>query len=124
MQLPLFGGLSSQETQRFVFPFVTPTLHGEADVFVQLAGFGPATRAMCTKLRYTAAGRVVLTLEDTAEQVVLIDRGRYELPLIEARVGRHTEVTLAGPGGGRIMLQLQQRKRPRHPEGDGAVAAC
>jgi hypothetical protein len=55
---------------------------------------------------------------------VLVRRGRYELPLIEARVGRMTEVTLAGPDGGVIMLQLEERKRPRRPEGDEAVAAC
>jgi hypothetical protein len=107
-----------------VFSFVTSSLHGEADVFVQLAGAGASTRAMCTKLRYTATGRLVLTLVDTAEQLVLVDRGRYELPLIEARVGRDTEVTLAAPDGSRIMLQLQERKRPRHPEGDGAVVTC
>jgi predicted nucleic acid-binding Zn-ribbon protein len=91
---------------------------------VQLAAEGRSTRAMCTTLAYTDDEQLVLTLEDTAEQVVLVRRGRYELPLIEARVGRHTEVTLAAPDGGRIMLQLEERKRPRHPEGDGAAAAC
>ena len=95
-----------------------------ADVFVQLAAEGRSTRAMCTTLRYTDDDQLVLTLQDTAEQVVLVRRGRYELPLIEARVGRLTEVTLAGPDGGLIMLQLEERKRPRHPEGDEAVAAC
>ena len=96
----------------------------QADVFVQLAAEGRSTRAMCTTLRYTDDDQLVLTLQDTAEQVVLVRRGRYELPLIEARVGRLTEVTLAGPDGGLIMLQLEERKRPRHPEGDEAVAAC
>lgn len=91
---------------------------------MQLASEGRSTRAMCTTLRFTDDEQLVLTLEDTAEQVVLVRRGRYELPLIEARVGLQTEVTLAAPGGGRIMLQLAQRKRPRHPEGDEAVAAC
>ena len=101
-----------------------PRDHNQADVFVQLAAAGRLTRAMCATLRYTDDEQLVLTLEDTHEQVVLVRRGRYELPLIEARVGRMTEVTLAGPDGGVIMLQLEERKRPRHPEGDGAVAAC
>jgi hypothetical protein len=100
-------------------------IRDEADVFVQFAAPGRWTRAMCTTLRCTDDGRVVLTLADTAEQVVLVSRGRYALPLIEAKVGnRMTEVTLAGPDGGRIMLQLDQRKRPRHPKGDEAAAAC
>lgn len=103
---------------------VTTPAHAEADVFVQLAVQGCPTRAMWTKLRYTDDHRLVLTLVDTAEEVVLVDRGRYELPLIEARVGRYTEVTLLRPDGGRIMLQLEERKRPRHPMGDEAVAAC
>jgi hypothetical protein len=79
---------------------------------------------MWTKLRCTRNGQVVLTLDDTDEQLVLVDGGRYELPLIEARVGRWLELTLAGPDGDRIMLQVQERKRPRRPEGDEAVAAC
>jgi hypothetical protein len=97
--------------------------HGVADVFVQLAAQGRVTRAMWTTLRSTDDGRLVLTLPDTGAQVVLVDRGRYELPLIEARVGRYTEVTLLGPDGTRIMLQLEERKRPRHPQGGEAVAA-
>jgi hypothetical protein len=103
---------------------VPPKVHKQADVFVQLAAAGRSTRAMCTTLRFTDDEQLVLTLEDTSEQVVLVRRGRYELPLIAARVGRMTEVTLAGPDGGVIMLQLEERKRPRHPEGDEAVAAC
>jgi hypothetical protein len=96
----------------------------QADVFVQLAAEGRSTRAMCTTVSFTDDEQLVLTLQDTAEQVVLVKRGRYELPLIEARVGRLTEVTLAGPDGGLIMLQLEERKRPRRPEGDEAAAAC
>ncbi|MEA2445458.1 MAG: hypothetical protein QOJ12_2750 [Thermoleophilales bacterium] len=103
---------------------MTTTAQAEADVFVQLAAQGHPTRAMWTTLRYTDDRRLVLTLADTAEEVVLIDRGRYEMPLIEARVGRYTEVTLLRPDGSRIMLQLEERKRPRHPMGDEAVAAC
>jgi hypothetical protein len=103
---------------------VATTIHGEAEVFVQVAAHGRCTRAMCSTVHYTDDGRLVLALEDSDEPVVLLNRGRYELPLIEARVGRHTEVTLLGPGGDRIMLQLQERKRPRRPEGDEAVAAC
>jgi hypothetical protein len=103
---------------------VTTTAHAEAAVFVQLAAQGRATRAMWTTLRYTDDRRLVLTLVDTAEELVLVDGGRYELPLIESRVGRYTELTLLGPDGARIMLQLEERKRPRHPMGDEAVAAC
>jgi hypothetical protein len=100
-------------------------IRDEADVFVQFAAPGRWTRAMCTTLQCTDDGRVVLTLGDTAEQVVLVSRGRYALPLIEAKVGSSvTEVTLAVPDGGRIMLQLEERKRPRHPEGDEAATAC
>ena len=119
-----FGRFQSQTSRRFGLSVVTATAHDEADVFVQLAAEGRTTRAMWTTLRYTDDGRLVLTLPDTAEQLVLVDRGRYELPLIEARVGRHTEVTLLGPDGDRIMLQLRERKRPRHPKGDEAAAAC
>lgn len=107
-----------------VFLFVETRGHKQADVFVQLAADGRQTRAMCTTVRYTDDEQLVLTLADTAEQVVLVRGGRYELPLIEARVGRFTEVTLAGPDGGRIMVQVEERKRPRHPVGDGAAAAC
>ena len=107
-----------------MFLFVETRGHKQADVFVQLAAEGRLTRAMCTTVRYTDDEQLVLTLEDSSEQVVLVKGGRYELPLIEARVGRYTEVTLAGPDGGRIMLQVEERKRPRHPVGDGAAAAC
>jgi hypothetical protein len=113
-----------QEARSPEFMGVTTTAHAEAKVFVQVAGQGRATRAMWTTVRSTGDGRLVLTLPDAAEQVVLVNHGRYELPLIEARVGRYTEVTLLRPDGGRIMLQLDERKRPRHPEGDEAVAAC
>jgi hypothetical protein len=124
MCLALFGVVSSQKRPPCELSGVTATTHAEADVFVQLAVEGRATRAMWTTLRYTEDGRLVLTLLDTAEELVLVDRGRYELPLLEARVGRYTEVTLLGPDGGRIMLQLEERQRPRHREGDEAVAAC
>jgi hypothetical protein len=104
---------------------MAPRSHTESEVFVQLAGRGSSTIAMWATLRYTDDDeRLVLKLGDTAEQVVLARSGRYELPLIEARVGRHTEVTLAAPDGGWIMLQLPERERPRRPEGDGAIAAC
>jgi hypothetical protein len=103
---------------------MTKHLHAEAAVFVQLAAQGHVTRAMWTTLRSIYDGRLVLMLPDTGTQVVLVDGGRFELPLIEARVGRHTEVTLLGPDGTRIMLQLEERKRPRHPQGGEAVAAC
>jgi hypothetical protein len=115
---------ASQDCDLRVFKCVVTKPRGEADVFVQFAGAGQSTRAMCTTVRYTDDGRLVLTLADTAEQVVLLRRGRYELPLIAAHVGRHTEVTLAGPDGVRIILQLEQRKRPRRLGGDEAVAAC
>ena len=107
-----------------MFLFVDTRGHRQADVFVQLAAEGRLTRAMCTTLRYTDDEQLVLTLQDTAEQVVLVKGGRYELPLLEARVGRYTAVTLAGPDGGRIMLPVEERNRPRHPLGDEAAAAC
>jgi hypothetical protein len=114
----------SHESGPFVFICVETRVQSQAEVFVQLTAEGRSTRAMCTSLRYTDDEQIVLMLEDTSEQVVLVTRGRYVLPLIEARLGRHTEVTLAAPDGGRIMLQLEERKRPRHPEGDEAAAAC
>jgi hypothetical protein len=120
----IWGRFRSQEPLAREFIGMTTTAQAEAKVFVQVAAPGRVTRAMWTTLRTTRDGRLVLTLLDTAEQLVLVCRGRYALPLIEARVGRFTDVTLLAPDGSRIMLQLDERKRPRHPEGDEAVAAC
>ena len=99
----------------------------EAAVFVQMAGEGGQPRAMCTTVRFTLDGELVLSLDDTAEELVLLRGGRYELPLLEARVGRHCELTLVAPWGERIMLQFDRagtQTAPPPEEGDGAVAAC
>jgi hypothetical protein len=82
---------------------------------------------MCTTVRYTPDDKLVLSLDDTAEELVLLRSGRYELPLLEARAGRHWELTLAAPWGERIMLQFDRagtQTAPPPEEGDGAVAAC
>ncbi len=75
-----------------------------------------------------AGDEVVLAIDDSApEGLVLVRGGRYELPLLEARAGRHWEVTLAAPGGERIRLQFDgagTHTAPPPEEGDGAVAAC
>lgn len=96
----------------------------KAAVFVQMAREGACPRAMCTSVRYTPDHRLVLSLEDTAEELVLLRGGRYQLPLLEARAGRHWELTLAAPWGERIMLQFDRagtQTAPPPEEGDGAV---
>lgn len=100
----------------------------EAAVFVQVADGGRSPRAMCTTVRLTG-DELVLSLDqdDPAEQIVLVKGGRYELPLLEARAGRLWELTLAAPGGERIMLQFDRagtQTAPPPEEGDGAAAAC
>jgi hypothetical protein len=99
---------------------------GETPVFVQLAREGTCPRALCTSVRYTHDERLLLTFEDdSAEPIVLLRGGRYELPLIEARAGRHWELTFAAPWGERIMLQFDRagtQTAPPPEEGDGAVS--
>ena len=96
-------------------------------VFVQMGGDERSPRALCTTVRFTPDDKLVLSLDDTAEELVLLRGGRYELPLLEARAGRHWELTLAAPWGERIMLQFDRagtQTAPPPEEGDGAVAAC
>jgi hypothetical protein len=98
----------------------------QAAVFVQMADGGHSPRAMCTTVHFTN-DELVLRLDqsDPAEQIVLVKGGRYELPLLEARAGRHWELTLAAPGGERIMLQFDRagtQTAPPPEEGDGAVS--
>ena len=103
------------------------TLSGQAAVFVQMVREGMSPRALCTTVRYTPDDRLVLSLDGTAEELVLLRAGRYELPLVEARAGRHWELTLEAPWGERIMLQFDRagtQTAPPPEEGDGAVAAC
>lgn len=101
----------------------------EAAVFVQMADGGHSPRALCTTVHFRD-DELVLRLDrddDFAEPIVLVRDGRYELPLLEARAGRHWELTLAAPGGERIMLQFDRagtQTAPPPEEGDGAVAAC
>jgi hypothetical protein len=98
----------------------------EVAVFVQMADGGPSPRAMCTTVRLTDGGQLVLSLDDGYEQLVLVRRGRYEMPVLEARAGRYWELTLAAPGGERIMLQFDRagtQMAPPPEEGDGAIAA-
>jgi hypothetical protein len=81
---------------------------------------------MCTTVRLTDDGQLVLALDDGPDQplLVLVRRGRYELPVLEARAGRYWEVTLAAPGGERIMLQFDRagtQMAPPPEEGDGAM---
>jgi hypothetical protein len=101
-------------------------LSREAAVFVQMGREGTSPRAWCTSVRYTSDDKLVLTLDDdTAEELVLLRGGRYELPLLEARAGRHWELTLAAPWGERIMLQFDRagtQTAPPPEEGDGAVS--
>ena len=98
-----------------------------AAVFVQMADGGHSPRAMCTTVHY-ADDELVLRLDqdDFDEHIVLVRGGRYELPLLEARAGRHWELTLAAPWGERIMLQFDRagtQTAPPPEEGDGAVKA-
>ena len=100
------------------------SLSRKAAVFVQLAREGTSPRALCTTVRYTPDDKLVLSLDDTAEELVLLHGGRYQLPLLEARAGRHWELTLAAPWGERIMLQFDRagtQTAPPPEEGDGAV---
>jgi hypothetical protein len=99
----------------------------EAAVFVQVADGVSAPRAMCTTV-HVAGGDIFLRLDqdEHAEPIVLVRGGRYELPLLEARAGRHWELTLAAPWGERIMLQFERagtQTAPPPEGGDGAVAA-
>ena len=102
----------------------------EAAVFVQMADGGRSPRAMCTTVHFTDDELLVLRLdegESDGDHIVLVRRGRYELPLLEARAGEHWELTLAAPWGERIMLQFDgagTQTAPPPEEGDGAVAAC
>jgi hypothetical protein len=110
-----------------VVPHVGTGIH-EAAVFVQMADGGRSPRAMCTTV-HLAGDELVLRLADdvSADDLVLVKGGRYELPLLEARAGRHWELTLAAPWGERIMLQFDRagtQTAPPPEEGDGAVAAC
>lgn len=98
-----------------------------AAVFVQMAREGASPRALCTTVHYTPDDKLILSLDDSAEDLVLLHGGRYQLPLLEARAGRHWELTLAAPWGERIMLQFDRagtQTAPPPEEGDGAVAAC
>ena len=119
----------SQTYVRCVIPYVGTGIH-EAAVFVQMADGGHAPRAMCTTVHITDDDLLVLQLDEDHldEQLVLVRRGRYELPLLEARAGQHWELTLAAPWGERIMLQFDragtQTAPPPEETGDGAVAAC
>jgi hypothetical protein len=83
---------------------------------------------MCTTVRVTDDDLLVLQLDEGHEgdQLVLVRSGRFELPLLEARAGRHWERTLAAPWGERIMLQFDgagTQTAPPPEEGDGAVTA-
>jgi hypothetical protein len=112
-----------------VIPYVGTGIH-EAAVFVQMADGGHSPRAMCTTVHVTDDDLLVLKLDEDYldEGLVLVRRGRYELPLLEARAGQHWELTLAAPWGERIMLQFDragtQTAPPPEETGDGAVAAC
>jgi hypothetical protein len=97
-----------------------------AAVFVQMADGGHSPRAMCTTVHFTNDELVLqLDQDEPDEQIVLVRGGRYELPLLEARAGTHWELTLAAPGGERIMLQFDgagTQTAPPPEEGDGAVS--
>jgi hypothetical protein len=126
--MPVFGTSVSQTSVRCVIPYVGTGIH-EAAVFVQLGDGRCAPRAMCTTVHVTEDDLLVLQLDedDSDDQLVLVRRGRYELPLLEARAGQHWELTLAAPWGERIMLQFDRagtQTAPPPEEGDGAVAAC
>ena len=81
---------------------------------------------MCSTVHFRG-DELVLRLDrddDSAEPIVLVRGGRYEFPLLEARAGRHWELTLAAPWGERIMLQFDRagtQTAPPPEEGDGAV---
>ena len=116
----------SQTYVHCVDPHVGTGIH-EAAVFVQMADGGHSPRAMCTTVHVTGDELVLKLDEDDAdEHLVLVRRGRYELPLLEARAGQHWELTLAAPWGERIMLQFDRagtQMAPPPEEGDGAIAA-
>lgn len=101
----------------------------EAAVFVQVSDGRRSPRALCSSVHFRG-DELVLRLDeedDMSEQIVLVRGGRYELPLLEARAGRHWELTLAAPRGERIMLQFDRagtQTAPPPEEGDEAVAAC
>lgn len=126
--MPVFGTSLSQTYVRCVIPYVGTGIH-EAAVFVQMADGGHSPRAMCTTV-HVSDDLLVLNLDEDflADELVLVRRGRYELPLLEARAGQHWELTLAAPWGERIMLQFDragtQTAPPPEETGDGAVAAC
>ena len=125
--MPVFGTSVSQTYVRCVIPYVGTGIH-EAAVFVQMADGGHSPRAMCTTVHVTDDELVLKLDEDYLDEgLVLVRRGRYELPLLEARAGQHWELTLAAPWGERIMLQFDRagtQTAPPPEEGDGAVAAC
>jgi hypothetical protein len=127
--MPVFGTSVSQTSVRCVIPYVGTGIH-EAAVFVQMADGGRSPKALCTTVHFTDDELLVLKLDEDQldEGLVLVRRGRYELPLLEARAGRHWELTLAAPWGERIMLQFDragtQTAPPPEETGDGAVAAC
>jgi hypothetical protein len=127
--MPVFGASMSQTYVRCVIPYVGTGIH-EAAVFVQMADGGHSPKALCTTVHFTDDDLLVLKLDEDYldEGLVLVRRGRYELPLLEARAGQHWELTLAAPWGERIMLQFDragtQTAPPPEETGDGAVAAC
>jgi hypothetical protein len=126
--MPVFGTSVSQTSVRCVIPYVGTGIH-EAAVFVQMADGGRSPKALCTTVHFTDDELLVLKLDEDQldEGLVLVRRGRYELPLLEARAGQHWELTLAAPWGERIMLQFDRagtQTAPPPEEGDGAVAAC
>ena len=127
--MPVFGTSVSQTSVRCVIPYVGTGIH-EAAVFVQMADGGHSPKALCTTVHFTDDDLLVLKLDEDYldEGLVLVRRGRYELPLLEARAGQHWELTLAAPWGERIMLQFEragtQTAPPPEETGDGAVAAC
>jgi hypothetical protein len=127
--MPVFGTSMSQTSVRCVVSYVGTGIH-EAAVFVQMADGGRSPKALCTTVHFTDDDLLVLKLDEDQldEGLVLVRRGRYELPLLEARAGRHWELTLAAPWGERIMLQFDragtQTAPPPEETGDGAVAAC
>ena len=104
----------------------TPTREREAAVFVQVADGRASPWALCTTVQFSD-GDLVLRLDqgDDVQHLVLVRGGRYELPVIEARAGRHWELMLEAPGGERIMLQFDgagTQTAPPPEEGGEAVA--
>lgn len=117
----------SHATPSCVVTGVGPDLN-EAAVFVQMAGSDHSPRAMCTTVQF-AGDELILKLDgaEPAHHIVLVKGGRYELPLLEARAGRHWELTLAAPWGERIMVQFARAGTQTAPPpggGDGAVTTC